>query len=381
MWRTATADTVQNSIARACTARFYNIKGDCNMSITKSLFGHLADGTQVDLYTITNKSGASVTLQTLGAGIQALNMPDKNGELADVVLGFDNPVDYVNPDYGYQGLVVGRWANRIRDAKFTFNGVEYNTPANQGTWTLHGGGRFSFTNWEVEQTGDDFITFKKFSPDMEDGFGGNFTMWVTYTLTQSNTLRIEYKILSDKDTVANPTNHAYFNLSGDNSKTIENHYLQIFADYFTETDASQLPTGELGKVEGTMMDFTQSHKIGDKIDEPFRAIIDGIGYDNNYCLRNKEIGKLELAAILEDKDSGRKMQVFTDLPGIQLYCGGWLSKDYTAGKGDNIVKFRRGVALETQFYPDTVNHANFPSKYVKANEEFKTVTEFRFTVE
>lgn len=348
--------------------------------VEKSYFGALADGTKIDLYKITNKNGASVTLQTLGAGIQALEMPDKNGKMADVVLGFDNPSDYANPDYGYQGLIVGRWANRIRDAKFTFNDKEYNTPKNQGDWTLHGGGRFSFTPWDVEEVGDDFVIFSRFSPNGEDGFGGNFNMKVKYTLTNDNTLRLDYTILCDEDTIANPTNHAYFNLSGDSSKTIEGHILKINADLFTETDDSQLPTGELGELKGTMMDFGTPHKIGDKIDEPFRAIIDGIGYDNNYCLRSKDF-TLQEAAVLYDEASGRKMSVFTDLPGIQLYCGGWLDKNYTAGKGDNIVKYRRGVALETQFYPDTVNHANFPSKWVKANEEFKTTTEFRFTVE
>lgn len=350
------------------------------MSIEKSLFGILDDNTEIYLYKITNKNGAFVKLQTLGAGIQSLCVPDRNGVLGDVVLGFDNPQDYIDPDNGYQGLVVGRWANRIRDAKFTFQGVEYKTPQNQGTWTLHGGGRFSFTPWEVKETSENSVTFSRFSPDGEDGFGGNFTMSVKYTLTDDNTLRIEYTVLSDKDTVANPTNHAYFNLSNSTDETIENHYLMINADYFTETDDSQLPTGKLAEVKGTMLDFTSAHKIGDKIDEPFRAIIDGIGYDNNYCLRNA-VGEFALAAVLEDKESGRKMQVYTDLPGIQLYCGGWLDKKNPAGKGDSKVTFRRGVALETQFYPDTVNCPAFPSRFVKANEAFKTVTEFRFSID
>lgn len=350
------------------------------MAVERSFFGNINENTPIDLYKITNKSGASVTLQTLGAGIQSLCVPDRNGTLADVVLGFDNPQDYLNPDYGYQGLTVGRWANRIRDGKFVFEGEEYHTPQNQGTWTLHGGGRFSFTPWEVAETGDDFIVFSRFSPDGEDGFPGNFTMKVKYTFTDDNILRIEYSVLSDKNTVANPTNHAYFNLSGDNSKTVEGHYLMINADYFTETDADQLPTGELGEVKDTMMDFTEMHRIGDNIDVPFRAIIDGIGYDNNYCLRTKN-GEFALAAVLEDRESGRRLEVYTDLPGIQLYTGGWLSRDYTAGKGDNTVSFRRGAALETQFYPDTVNCPAFPSRYVKANEEFKSVTEFRFSAE
>lgn len=349
------------------------------MSIEKSIFGKLGDK-DVELYKITNNSGASVSLMTLGGGIQSLCVPDKNGVMGDVVLGFDSPEPYINGDYGYQGLLVGRYANRIRDGKFTIDGTEYNTPKNQGTWTLHGGGRFSFSIWDVEQTEDDSVTFSFTSPDMEDGFPGNFKLSVKYTLTDDNVLRLDYTVISDKKTVANPTNHAYFNLSCNNEKTIEEHLLQINADLFTETDGSQLTTGELSEVKGTMLDFTEMHKIGDRIDEPFRAIIDGIGYDNNYCLRNTQIGTMAQAAILADEESGRKMEVWTDLPGIQLYCGGWLKRDFTEGKGGSIVKFRRGVALETQLYPDALNHPNFPFVYVEANEEFKTATEFRFSV-
>lgn len=351
------------------------------MSITRSLFGKIDNHTDVELYTIKNAAGASVSIQTLGAGIQAVNVPDRNGKLGDVVLGFDKPEYYTDPDLGYQGLVVGRVANRIRDAKFVMNATEYHTPNNQGTWTLHGGGRFSFSVWEVEKTTDDSITLKKFSPDMEDGFPGNFTMKVKYTLTEDNTLRVGYSVLSDKKTVANPTNHAYFNLSADPEKTIENHLLKINADYFTETDSDQLPTGELGELKGTMMDFSEMHRIGEHIDEPFRAIIDGIGYDNNYCLRNKS-GAFAEAAVLYDEESGRKMTVYTDLPGVQLYCGGWLAKEGNPGKSNGAVTYRRGVALETQFYPDSVNHSDkFPFVYVEPNKEFKTVTEFRFTAE
>lgn len=350
------------------------------MSIEKRFFGKLDGKGDVDIYKITNKNGAFVELMTLGAGIHSINVPDRNGKLGDVVLGFDDVNNYLNPDLGYQGLVVGRYANRIRDAKFSMDGVEYNTPKNQGTWTLHGGGRFSFNIWDVKETGNDFVVFSFFSPDMQDGFPGNFTMNVKYTFDDSNTLKIEYFVLSDKKTVANPTNHAYFNLSADSSKTVEDEYLQVNADKFTETDDTQLPTGEFGLVEGTMMDFRTLHKIGDKIDEPFRAIIEGIGYDNNYCLYDKKLGELTQAAVLYDEASGRQMQVYTDLVGIQVYCGGWLAKDGNPGKGDSKVTFRRGVALETQSYPDSVNHSNFPFKFVEPNKEFKTTTEFRFSV-
>lgn len=350
------------------------------MSVEKRNFGFIAGKGDVEIYKITNDNGAFVELMTLGAGVHSINVPDRNGNLGDVVLGFDDVNDYVNPDLGYQGLAVGRYANRIRDAKFSIDGVEYNTPKNQGTWTLHGGGRFSFNIWNVKEVGDNFVAFSFFSPDMQDGFPGNFTMTVKYTFSNENVLKIEYTVLSDKKTVANPTNHTYFNLSVDSSKTIEDEYLQINADKFTETDDSQLPTGELGSVKDTMMDFTSLHKIGDKIDDPFRAIIDGIGYDNNYCLYDKKIGELTEAAILYDEATGRNMEVWTDLVGIQVYCGGWLAKDGNAGKGNSKVTYRRGVALETQFYPDSVNHSNFPFKYVEPNEEFKTTTEFRFSV-
>lgn len=351
------------------------------MSITKSFFGKTADGAAVELYTITNAAGASVSIQTLGAGIQALHMPDRNGNMGDVVLGFDKPEYYTDPDLGYQGLVVGRVANRIRNAKFVMDGTEYRTPNNQGTWTLHGGGRFSFSLWKAAETDQNSVTLEKFSPDMEDGFPGNFTMRVKYTLTENNILRIEYYVLSDKKTVANPTNHAYFNLSADPGEPIENHLLQINADYFTETDGDQLPTGELGELKGTMMDFSEMHRIGERIDEPFRAVIDGIGYDNNYCLKNKP-GEFAQAAVLYDEKSGRKMEVWTDLPGVQLYCGGWLAKSGNPGKENGNVTYRRGVALETQFYPDSVNHAEkFPFVYIEPNKKFKTVTEFRFTAE
>ena len=347
------------------------------MAVSKTFFGTV-NGAPIDLYTITNASGASVSLQTLGAGIQALRVPDRNGVFADVVLGFDNPEDYINPAYGYQGLTVGRWANRIRDGKFTFAGKAYQAPQHQGTWTLHGGDRFSFTPWDVKETGENFVTFTRFSPDGEDGFPANFTMDVKYTLTDDNVLRIDYTVLADADTVANPTNHSYFNLSGDDDATVEAHNLQINADEFTEVDASQLATGNILPVAGTSLDFREKHRISDSIDTPDVNVFAGIGFDNNYCLRSKD-GSFAEAAILEDEKSGRRMTVYTDLPGLQLYCGGWLPKDNTAGKGRSYVTYRRGAALETQFYPDALNIAAFPCWYVKAGVPFKTATEFRFT--
>lgn len=346
--------------------------------IEKTVFGHLPSGEQVDLYTITNSRGASVSLQTLGAGIVRLYMPDRNGNLGDVVLGFDDPALYTDPDLGYQGLVVGRWANRIRGAAFDFQGQTYHTPMNQGQWTLHSGGRMSFHLWQVKNTAENSITFSRFSPDMEDGFPGNFTLQVTYTLTEENTLRLAYRVDSDRDTVANPTNHVYFNLSCNPAKTIEGHVLTVHAHRFTETDDDQLPTGELGDLPGTMMDFSTPHPIGERIDAPFRAVIPGIGYDNNFCLTKANPRAFAEAAVLWEPESGRRLSVWTDLPGVQVYCGGWLKKDGNPGKGDSKVTYRRGVALETQFYPDSLHCSNFPVEFVKAGVPFTTTTEFRF---
>lgn len=352
------------------------------MSIEKSLFGKMNDGTEVDLYKITNKSGAFVCLQTLGAGIQSIMVPDKNGILGDVILGFDEPQPYAEHT-GYQGLVVGRIANRIRGAKFSIDGVEYNTPMNGESWTLHSGGRISHNVWDVVETTDNSVTFEYFSPDMEDGFPGNLTFRTKYTFTDDNTLRLEYTFLSDKKTAVNPTNHGYFNLSADPAKTIEDHYLWIDADKFTETDETITPTGKLLSVEGTPLDFRTMTRIGERIDDKFEFIQEGSGYDNNWCL-NSGYGALSADVVLWDKESGRKLTVATDLPGVQVYCAGWISKEGVGSKGDSKVAWRRGAALETQFYPDSVNlHKthNFPFAYVEANKEFKTTTEFRFTVE
>lgn len=350
------------------------------MSISKSIFGSLDKKGYVELYTIKNSTGAFVQVMTLGAGIHSINVPDKSGRLGDVVLGFDDPNNYTNPDLGFQGLAVARYANRIKGAFFEIDGVCYHVPKNQGENSLHSGGRLSFSLWNVENTTDNSVTFTIDSPDMQDGFPGNLKLSIKYTFTDDNALKIEYNFLSDKKTIVNPTNHSYFNLSADSSKTIEDHLLFVNADKFTETDSEQLPTGVLSDVKGTPMDFTTLHRIGDTINEPFGMLIGDVGYDNNYCLRNTEIGKLEKAAELCDEQSGRKMEVYTDLPGLQVYCGGWLKKSGNPGKGGSLVTYRRGVALETQFYPDAVHHENFPFKYAMPNEPFKTTTEYRFSL-
>ncbi len=350
------------------------------MSISEKEFGTMPNGDSVNIYTITNNNEASISILNLGGAIHSIYMPNRDGVLEDVVLGFDKVESYLNSDLGYQGMLVGRFANRIRNAEFSMDGKTYKLPVNQGSWTLHGGGRFSFSLWDVIDSNDNSLTVQKFSPDGDDGFPGNFTMTVKYSLDDENTIKIKYTVSSDKKTVANPTNHVYFNLSANPNKTIEDHFLKVNADYVTETDNEQLPTGKLIPVKGTMMDFTYSHKIGDKIDESCDVVIPGVGYDNNYCL-NKKYPYFDEAAVLYDEESGRQLSIYTDMPGIQVYCGGWLKKEYAEGKGENIVKYRRGIALETQFYPDSVHFPDeFPFEYVYPGEEFTSTTEFHFSV-
>ena len=341
-------------------------------------FGVTKQGANVTEYILSNPGGLTVSVLDYGCIIKNIIVPAKNGPV-DVVLGHDTMADYED-DFTSSGSTccgafVGRYANRIENATFSVGGKTYQLEANNGPNHLHG--CFSRKLYRVKAFGDTLLMEAE-SPDGEDGFPGNFTLQVTYTLTEENTLRLAYRVDSDRDTVANPTNHVYFNLSCNPAKTIEGHVLTVHAHRFTETDDDQLPTGELGDLTGTMMDFSAPHPIGERIDAPFRAVIPGIGYDNNFCLTKANPRAFAEAAVLWEPESGRRLSVWTDLPGVQVYCGGWLKKDGNPGKGDSKVTYRRGVALETQFYPDSLHCPNFPVEFVKAGVPFTTTTEFRF---
>lgn len=347
------------------------------MSIIREPFGMVPEEGKVDLYTLSNSSGASISVSTLGAGLVRVCMPGKDGTLGDVVLGYDNPVDYLNPDNGYQGLVVGRVANRIAAGRFVLDGIEYNLPKNcNNCLCLHGAGRLSFHLWKVESHTDSTITLSFFSPDMEDGFPGNFTCVVTYTLTEDNTVRVAYKVTSDCKTVANVTNHAYFNLACDESD-INNHYLMVNADAYLETGEGIVPTGGQKAVAGTPLDFTSLKRIGDTIQSDFPDMVAVEGYDHCFCLRNEK-GQFAQCARLEERESGRVLEVWTDLPAVQVYAANCLAD--SMGKYNLKSGYRRGICLETQLYPDAPNHPEFPSCYVDEAEPFETTTEFRFSV-
>ncbi|MEJ2110100.1 MAG: galactose mutarotase [Acidobacteriota bacterium] len=347
-----------------------------------SVFGVLADGREVHQYTLSNGSGMSATFIDYGATITSLSVPDREGQVDDVVLGYDNLAGYVNGS-AYFGAVVGRYGNRIGKGLFTLEGQTYQLALNNGENHLHGGNvGFNKVLWDAEiqeDSSDPTIRFTYVSPDGEEGYPGTVTLKVTYSLTSENGLRIEYEGTTDKTTILNPTQHSYFNLSGDFEKQILNHTLQIEADSFTPVDSGLIPTGELVAVEDTPLDFRQPTKIGARIDDPFEQLALGQGYDHNWVLRNYEgAGKVRKIAELYEPDSGRVMTVFSDQPGLQFYSGNFLDGS-AVGKNGIAYGRRTGLCLETQVFPDAPNKPEFPSAIVKPGQEYRQTTIYQFS--
>lgn len=347
------------------------------MGITKRVFGKTKDGRQVTSYKLTNNNGMEAEFIDYGASLVKLWVPDKNGKKADVVLGYDTVEEYEKTTTYYGGFI-GRCANRIGKASFTLNGKSYELDKNDNGNCLHGGiNGYNNRMYEVETFEEEegpVIEFSRLSPDMEQGFPGNLDITVTYTLTHENELVIEYLAVPDKDTPVNLTNHAYFNLSGHNSGTILNHKVRLDADSFTPTDDKLIPTGEIAKVEGTPMDFRTLKSLGQDIDRDYEPLNFAGGYDHNYVL-NTTKDEIKLIGELVDDASGRRMEIYTDLPGVQLYAGNFI--EGSAKGGGEYVK-RAGVCFETQYFPDALHHDNFPDIVVKAGEEFDSTTIYRF---
>ncbi len=339
--------------------------------ITKKDFGTTQSGESVALYTLENSKGVSVDLITYGATINAIRVPDRNGEFADVVKGFDT-IEGHEKYSNYQGMTVGRYANRIADGKFSIDGTEYALEKNEkGITCLHGGGELSHAVWKAIITDDTSIEMSYSSPDGAMGFPGKVDFTVKFTLYEDNALKIDYSAVSDKKTVINMTNHAYFNLAGKGD--ILSHVLMINADAFTPTDSRSIPTGELRKVEGTPFDFRTAKPIGRDIGADDEQLKQCRGYDYNFCL-NEGDGP---AAVAYDPESGRMMEVFTDLPGVQLYCGNFLDGTRPGKGGEPLIQYC-GFCLETQFYPNTPNMPDFPQCTFDAGEKFESSTVFRF---
>ena len=337
------------------------------------------DGRPVNLYTLTNANGVEVDTMNYGGIILSIRVPDRKGQFADIVLGHEDLDGYI-PNPPYIGAVVGRYANRIANGTFTLDGKTYSLPKNDGPNTLHGGTDKTFNKvlWDGEALkGKTGVTYTYLSKDGDDGFPGNLKVRVTYTLTNENELVIDYEATTDKATPINVSQHSYFNLAGEGTGDILSHEIMINADRFTPVDKNLIPTGELRPVKGTPFDFTKSTKIGSRIDENYDQLVLGHGYDHNWVLNRKGDG-LSLAARVYEPTSGRVMEVSTTQPGVQFYTGNFLDGTVTGKKG-HVYKHRYGLCLETQHFPDSPNHPDFPSTILKPGETFKSKTVFRFS--
>lgn len=348
--------------------------------ITKADFGKTKDGTAVDIYTITNNSGVEAKIMTYGATVVSLKVPDRDGKLDDVVLGFDNVGDYEEKS-PYFGCIVGRYGNRIGKGKFTLDEKDYTLAVNNGENHLHGGLKgFDKVVWKAEPfENSDGAELKMHyvSKDMEEGYPGNLDVTVTYTLTNDNELKIDYLATTDKPTVCNLTNHSYFNLAGQGLGDNLGHELMLNADNFTPVDSTLITTGEIAPVSGTPMDFTTPTAIGKRIDGDYEQLKFGGGYDHNWVL-NRDGEGMTLAATVYEPTTGRFMEVHTLKPGIQFYAGNFLDGTF-AGKEGRVYKHRYAFCLETQHYPDSPNRPEFPSVVLRPGEEYKTSTIYKFS--
>jgi aldose 1-epimerase len=355
----------------------------CNQStknkamVTKEAWG-THNGKEVFLFTLKNSEGNILKITNFGAKINWIEVPDKNGKKDNITFGYDTFDETVKGDMSF-GSVVGRYANRIAKGKFAIDGVEYNTPLNNGPNTLHGGPKgWHSVVWNAEiikDSKDPAIKFTYLSPDMEEGFPGNVNVEVVYTWTGKNEIVMDYKYSTDKKTVVNVTNHAYFNLHGAGTGDILDHVLTLKASAFTPVDSVMIPTGEIRQVTGTPFDFTTPHAIGERIGEKYDQLILGRGYDHNFILDNKE----EVDVTVYEPVSGRMLEVITDQPGMQLYTGNFLDGT-KIGHGGKPFKYRSGMCLESGHYPDSPNHPDFPTTIINPGETFTTKTIYRFSV-
>jgi aldose 1-epimerase len=345
-------------------------------------FGTTKDGQSVDLYTITNSHGVKIRAMNYGGIIVSWYVPDKNGKLDDVVLGFENFEGYLNNKPHFGGII-GRYANRIANAKFTLDGTEYHLAANDGPNSLHGGRKgFDAVLWRAEpfqnNTGAG-VVFTYTSKDGEEGYPGNLEVNVTYILTEKNELDISYEATTDKATPLNLTQHSYFNLAGEGNGNVLRHEVTLNADHFTPVDKNLIPTGEIRSGKGTPLDFTKPTPIGAHINDSYEQLLLAHGYDQNFVV-NGNPGELRLAARVHELTSGRALEIYTTEPGVQFYSGNFLDGSIT-GKHGHAYKRNDGFALETQHFPDSPNHPQFPSTILRPGHTFHSRTVYKFYVE
>jgi aldose 1-epimerase len=351
-------------------------------TVTVAPFGHMPDGKAVDVYTLTNARGMQVRAITYGAIIQAIRVPDRSGQLADVTLGYDSLPGYIT-DSPYFGAVVGRYANRIARGRFSLGGRTYRLATNNGPNSLHGGVKgYDKVVWRGQsfQRGDSVgVTFEHTSPDGDEGYPGTVRVAVTYTLTPANALVVDYTATADKPTPLNLSQHSYFNLAGEGAGDILEHLLTIEADRYTPVDSTLIPTGELASVKGTPFDFRTPTAIGARIDQPDPQLRYGKGYDHNFVLNRRGAGVVHAVHVLDPK-TGRTLDIATTEPGLQFYSGNFLDGTIK-GKAGHVYGHRSAIVLETQHFPDSPNHPNFPSTILRPGKEYRSRTVFTFGVE
>ncbi len=337
---------------------------------------------QLKTFTLSNSSNCSVKITNFGATIMSINVPDKNEDIGNIVLCYDTPEEYINGN-PYFGAIIGRYGNRINKGKFVLDGTEYSLATNNGNNHLHGG-PVGFHNviWEVvEYKNNDnqrFVELKYFSKDGEEGYPGNLTVYIKYSFNDENELIIDYRATCDKNTIINLTHHSFFNLKDAGKSDILGHELKIFADSYTPVNDELIPTGQIIEVKGTPLDFTDFSTIGKRINDEYLQLQYGKGYDHNWVL-NSTSDKLNLAAIVSEPVTGRKMEVFTTEPGLQFYSGNFLDG---SDIGEDSIRYnhRTAFCLEAQHFPDSPNHKNFPSTTLKAGETYKQKTIYKFSI-
>jgi len=348
--------------------------------VTKESVGKTSDGEGVDIYTLTNSNGVEAKIINYGGIVMSLKVPDCRGKLDDVVLGFDNLDAYLK-NQSYLGAIIGRYGNRIAKGRFKLNGLEYKLAVNNGENHLHGGIKgFDKVVWKaraLKVPHGAALELTYLSKDGEEGYPGNLSVKVIYTLTNANDLKVDYSATADKDTIINLTQHSYFNLAGQGNGDILNHRLFVNAARFTPTDAGSIPTGELRSVRGTPFDFTRPTAIGARINQDYDQLKLGKGYDHNFVL-NGRMGTLRQAARVYESTSGRVMEVWTTEPGMQFYTGNFLDGTLT-GKDGKVYQQRYGFCLETQHYPDSPNKRAFPTTVLRKGARYRTTTTYRFS--
>ncbi|MEQ9288121.1 MAG: aldose epimerase family protein [Cyclobacteriaceae bacterium] len=348
-------------------------------SITQSDFGTLPSGEKATLFTLTNARGMKMTVTNYGGIITSLWVPDKNGQMADVVLGYDNLEGYLNKT-PYFGALIGRYGNRIAEGKFSLDGQEYSLATNNGRNHLHGGIKgFDKVLWQAEALNEKEavgVKFTRTSPDMEEGFPGNLSCEVIYWLNNKNQLVFDYKATTDKKTIVNLTNHSYFNLTGDPSKTILDHELELVAHGYLPVDSTLIPTGEIRQVEGTPFDFLIPTPIGERIDQADTQLGFGNGYDHSWVF-NEQTNDMKYAGSLYEPTSGRQMNFYTTEVAVQFYSGNFLDGSIQGKEGKNY-SFRSGMCLETQHYPDSPNQPEFPTTILNPGEVYTSSTIYEF---